>query len=308
VNVFVSYNVGSAGTGTVVLTARSETGTTAFGSQGVTAKGVPFGPYDLFNSGVSVRTPALGFKLALDNVDPGNIIAHLNLARANRIKFVVAMTGGAHSNYLTNGKFDFTKWKNRQNLFNTQAIKDSMRIAVADGTVIFAELMDEPNHREGPPPGVPDWGGVMNHAMLDSMSRYTKAIFPTLKTGVVVRYDWQQNQDYQSVDVIVSQYGLQTETLGVAAYRDAAVASAQDQQVGLMFSMNLLDGGDEDSGSMTATQIRTWGQTLLSASYACGLTMWKWDNAFMESQANQTAFRDVAATAAARAAKPCVRP
>lgn len=35
--------------------------------------------------------------------------------------------------------------------------------------------------------------------------------------------------------------------------------------------------------------------------------MWRWDDAFMAVAANQTAFNRVAATAAAHAAKPCVK-
>jgi hypothetical protein len=320
----------SAGSGTVVLTATSDGPpiATTSGTQSVTvtagATGVPFGPYDLLDGSGAVRTPPLGFNLVFDNVDPKNIIQLIDSARTHHIKFVPAMTDGAHSNYLTDGKFDYGKWKARQDSFDTEPIETAMNLAVADGTVIFAELMDEPNHKEGPPPGVADWGGVMTHALLDSMARYTKNIFPTLKTGVVVRFDWKQDSVYRNVDVIVSQFGLQTETLAPLAYRDAAVAAARRQTVGLMFSLNILDGGNKIPGcpipqtggpgtgsstcKMTSEQVRSFGDTLLSAPDACGLAMWTWDAAFMTNTANKSAFSTLANLAAAHPSKPCRRP
>jgi hypothetical protein len=76
-----------------------------------------------------------------------------------------------------------------------------------------------------------------------------------------------------------------------------------------MFSMNILDGGAVAAGTpMTDAQVRAYGDTLLGASYACGLAMWRWDAAYMANTANKAAFQHLADTAAVHPAKPCVRP
>jgi hypothetical protein len=319
-NVAVGYKTGAvAGTGTVVLTAtRDMTGgaIVSSGAQTVSvsggAKGVPFGPYDLFTASNTLRV-ASPFNLTLDFTDAGSIVSQINAARAGKVRFVPAMTGGGHGQYLTdparptyacpnNGeagcRFDFAKWKLVQNRFNTTAIKSAVAAAVTDSTIPFSNLMDEPNHSS--------WGGVMTHALLDSMSAYSKGIFPTLKTGVAVTFTWQSDQRYQNVDVLISQYSFSSDTL-VARYRDNAVASAQNQNIGLMFSLNLLDGGGRTFGTaqMSAAQVQNFGNVLVLAPYSCGLLMWTWNDTYMANSANKTSFNNVAATAAGRPAKVC---
>jgi hypothetical protein len=313
----VPYNTGSAGTGSVKLSATSDAPFgTASGTQAVTVSGgggngVPFGPEDLFDSSGKLRDSS--FNLTLDFTDPASIVAQINTARARKVRFVPAMTGGGHSRYLTdparptyvcpnNGasgcRFDFTKWKNVQNSFNTAAIKSAIQAAVADSTMPFSSLIDEPNHSS--------WGGVLTHALVDSMSVYSKGIFPTLKTGVPVTWTWEKTKRYQSLDVIVSQYSFSADP-SVQRYRDSAVVSAKRQNVGLMFSLNLLDGGGSTFGTaqMSAAQIQNFGNVLVLEPFACGLLMWTWNSAYMASEANKTSFKNVAATAAGRPAKAC---
>jgi hypothetical protein len=322
VTVSVPYTVGASGSGTVVLGSRP-TPSQYSGSLAVTVSqtgaGVPFGPSDLFNASGVFRQVA-PFTYTPDIVDSAHIVAQINTARTNRVKLALEMTGGSHNNYITNGKFDFNKWKAAQNKFNTSAIKTAVANGVADSTIVFAVLMDEPNHSS--------WGGVMNHALLDQMSQYVKAIFPTLRTNVDVTYTWEPTSVYQSVDVITTQYN--SKVGDVNAYRNAAVSSAATQKVALVFSLNVLNGGDQlqaqnppcptpqtggpgttENGilvgcKMTAAQVQSFGDALLAAPETCALKMWTWQDAFMA--ANQSAFNHLAATAAAHAARPCVKP
>jgi hypothetical protein len=57
---------------------------------------------------------------------------------------------------------------------------------------------------------------------------------------------------------------------------------------------------------MTADNLRTWAKALLP--YGCFLMMWQYDAAFMAKAANQTAFKDIAAAAAATPRRSCKRP
>jgi hypothetical protein len=315
------FDVGASGTGGVGMGISTSCGAKTLPAHVVSiqAGGVPFGPSDLFLNSTTLRQSS-PFSFTTDGVAPADVGTQINTARINHIKYALVMTGGSHDNYITDGHFDFTKWKTRQELFNTQAIRDAVAAGVGDGTVPFAVLMDEPNHSS--------WGGVMTHALLDSMSRYTKNIFPTLRTGVDVTHTWQPTSVYQSVDVITTQY---VSRLGdVVTWRNAAVSSAATQKVALFFSINILNGGTDLRSSgcpvpqtgglgttedgvlkgcrMTAAQVETFGNTLLGEPSACGLKMWRWDVDFMGKSENQTAFTRVAATAAAHAAKPCVKP
>jgi hypothetical protein len=164
--------------------------------------------------------------------------------------------------------------------------------------------------------------------LLDQMSNYTKAIFPTLRTEVSVTYTWESTSVYQSVDVMTTQYTANKGS--VPAYRSAAVNSAATQKVALLFSINILNGGTDlrstncptpqtegpgtiENGSlvgcrMTAAQAQAFGDSLLVAPEACALKMWTWDDTFMGRSDNQTAFTHLAATAASHVATPCVKP
>jgi hypothetical protein len=336
ITVTVPFTAGAAGSGTVVLKASMDHDPppplTSSGTQNVTvtggASGVSFGPADLFNASGGLRQVA-PFTWTMDIVDPAGIAAQISTAHNNHIKLVLVMTGGGSSNYTTAGKFDYTRWVNKQNTFNTTAIKQAVANGVADGTIPFAMLIDEPNRS--------DWGGNVHHTTLDSMSRYTKSIFPTLRTGVDVTYTWESTSIYTSVDVITTQFAGTDKSGDTTAYRTQAVSSANAQNVALFFSINILNGGKKlmstgcpmpqtgGSGStesgvlvgckMTAAEVQAYGDALLKAPETCGLKMWTWDlttltptGDFMTRADNQAAFNHLAGTAAAHPAKPCVKP
>jgi hypothetical protein len=237
------------------------------------------------------------------------------------------MTGGGSGNYTTNGKFDYAKWLAKQNTFDDPAIKSAVAAGVSNGTILFAVLIDEPNRK--------DWGGNVHHSTLDSMSRRVKSIFPTLRTGVDVTHTWEPTVVYQSVDLITTQYAGTDKSGSVTTFRTGAVNSARDQKVALIFSLNILNGGRKlmstgcptsttgGKGStengvlvgckMTGAEVQSYGDALLSAPEACALSMWTYDLPTLTPTGdfmtvNRPAFDHVAATAAAHAARPCVKP
>lgn len=322
------FDAGAAGTGGVGMTISTSCGTKSLPIHPVsiqgTAGGVPFGPSDLFETSGTFRQQA-PFNWTTDGTEPGSIISQINAARAAHIKFALVMTGGGSVNYVTNGKFDFAKWKARQNSFNTSAIKSAVAAGVSDGTIPFAVLIDEPNRS--------DWGGNVHHSTLDSMSRHTKSIFPTLRTGVDVTHTWENTVVYQSVDVMTTQFTGTEKSGDVNNYRTLAVASAARQKVALFFSINIINGGKkpvngscpsaQTTGSteggqlkgckMTGAEMQSYGDALLQAPEACGLKMWKYDLPGLTPTGDlmtlsRAAFDHLAATARAHAAKPCVKP
>ena len=161
-----------------------------------TTTGVPLGQFWLWSSNTALKSDPAPFTVSIQSSDPAGVVTQINAARGMRQKLVLFMTGGAHSNYMTNGSFDLAKWKARMDLFNTSTIKAAVADAVKDGTVIGNALMDEPENA--------NWGGLLvTKPMLDQMAAYAKVYFPTLPMGVnhTTRYaSWRTTERYHVVD------------------------------------------------------------------------------------------------------------
>jgi hypothetical protein len=294
---------GLADTSVVTVTTSLGSGTT----------GVPFGPFATW-SGTTLKANSSSFTLSVDAVRADEIIARISAARTRGVKLILAMTGGSHSNYLTNGVFDMTKWIARMKTFDTPAIKAAVAAGVADGTILGNSVMDEPNHYT--------WGptGTMTKLKVDEMASYAKSMFPTLPQGVSQKHNaFEPAKAYRVIDFINDQY---EERQGdVSLFRDAGVALARRDGHAVIFSINLLDGGTIVPGCpipqtggtgtysnrcrVTAAQLEAWATVLGPAG--CAFTMWQYDSTFMSSTDNQRAFRNIAARLATAPAKPCKR-
>jgi hypothetical protein len=300
---------GIADTSTVTVT-------TSLGSG---ALGVPFGPFESWD-GTTIKSYTSGFNLSQDAVSASIIIDRIKVARARGVKLLLAMTGGKHSNYMTNGVFDMEKWKAKMNTFDTPEIKAAVAAGVADGTIVGNDVMDEPNVS-----GAGDgntWGpvGTMTKARVDEMALYAKGIFPTLPMGVSHRHNkFEPTKSYKVIDYINDQYDANQGDL--FQWRDAGLAMARRDGHAIIFSINILDGGlvipncpiPETGGygtygnrcRVTPAQLEQWGLVLGAAG--CGLTMWQYDSSFMASAANQQAFKNIADRLKTLPAKPCRR-
>ncbi len=285
-----------------------------------TRTGIPYGPFALWNSNTTVVWGPSPFTGSIGNTDPAGVVSQLDAARQMGLHLVLFMTGGAHTNYLTNGAFDLTKWKARMDQFNTSTIRAAVAAGVKDGTIVGNSIMDEPEHSS--------WGGVMTKPLLDQMAAYVKAIFPTLPVGVnsgpTGYYQWRPTERYRVVDFVANQYNHWVTAGDVAAWRDKVLAQAKLDGITPAFSLNILGGGVQDrdgtydcTGSgqggtysypncrMTAQQVRDWGRTLGVAG--CVMLMWKFDATFMSKSDNVQAFKDVATTLSGSTARSCSR-
>ena len=159
---------------------------------------------------------------------------------------LIAMTGGAHDNYLTFGVFDRSKWDGRMDGFNSSAIKSAVAGAVADGTIIGNVVMDEPNvsgsgdgNTWGPP-------GTMTKARVDSLCGYVKELFPTLPAGVQHRHDiFEPTKGYRVCDFVASQYSSRVRRRDLVPrfglWRWRGVTATRSCS-----AMNILNGGEQD--------------------------------------------------------------
>jgi hypothetical protein len=299
-------------------------------SGGGSGTGIPFGPMGLWSdSYYNPNEPVGVFTMSMQSDGPSGIVTRIDSARARSHKLVLMLTSGGHTLYLTdparptfacpnNGapgcRFDLEKWKDRVDLFNTTAIKTAVANAVADGTVLGYDMLDEPQHSS--------WGGVITKAMMDAMAAYSKAIFPTLPAGMSVRFDYRANERWGLLDFVVTQYVASHNS--VTAWRDAALQGAALNGVAVVFSINILNGGagfgetvcpNPPTGGTGysagrcktgSAQLEEWGLALGPAG--SGLLMWAWDSTYMSVPANDSAFARIAADLANRPTKSWRRP
>jgi hypothetical protein len=309
-----------ADTATVTVTAApaelSPKNAAVLAAPGGRSVGIPFGPFAGW-AGSTPKPNTDNFNLVMGPVDARSIIGRIGAARSRGWKVLLAMTGGAHAKYMTDGVFDVTKWEAKMNTYNTPAIKAAVADAVADGTIIGNILMDEPANTSE----TNTWGpaGTMSKERVDAMAVYAKAIFPTLPMGVTLDYRIWNDRSFRVIDFQVSQY--RQAKGNVTAYRDGALALGARDGHAILFSMNILDGGKREANCpipetggagtyrpncrMTPDQVLEYGGILGPAG--CALLMWRYDPAFMARSENQQAFIGLAGKLAAEPAKPCRR-
>jgi hypothetical protein len=292
--------------------------------------GRPFGSYGLYAAGVT-PTP-----LNLSNAapSPSGIVNLLHAARANRLRLVLALTGGPHSaTHLgcclskINGvvQFDRKKWDAVMAKFNTATIRNAVAAAVADGTVIGASVMDEPYvHGTG---GKATWGpaGTMTKLRVDGLCGAVQKIFPTLPAGVShPPLEWQRDKSYKVCQFIWGGVGGTTVT-EFTANKNAALALGVRDHHAILFNLNVINGGRKDTDGnynctgtgqagkgtwyplcrMPAAYMRERG--LIVGPAGCALSMWTYNSTYWSRTDNRQAFKDIAAKVATVPAKACRR-
>ncbi len=285
----------------------------------LTHTGIPYGPYGLYANTTEFEWGPAPFTSSLDNSGfPKAIVKRIDAARRQRHRLVLAMTADRKL-YMTNGRFDFGKWKARMNTLNTSTIRKAVADGVADGTIVGNKLIDEPE--------IPQWGGVLTKPLIDQMAKYAKNIFPTLPMGITYGapgFRWRTGERYKVLDWVGFQYVWNFNQGDIAAWREAVLKQARVDGVRPVFSLNILDGGVRDkSGAwdcprtggkgtrtgycrMTADQVRTYGRA--TGPYGCAMLMWRYDDAFMSKSANKSAFQDVASLLKSKPKRSCRRP
>jgi hypothetical protein len=286
--------------------------------------GIPFGPSDAWND-VVLKADTDVFSASVGASEASSIVQQLQLARSQGVKLILAMTGGSHNKYLTNGVFDQAKWHAKMNSYDTPEIKAAVAAAVVDGTLIGTSVMDEPNvygagdgNTWGPP-------GTMTKKRVDALCAHVKSMFPTLPVGVAQGHNaFEPEKSYAVCEFIIDQYS--SHKGDVTQYREEGVALARRDGHAVMFAMNILNGGMQDRDGrwdcrgngqagrgthaghcrMTAQQVRDYGLVLGPAG--CALVMWRYDSAFMAKAENQQSFRDVAGALASAPARSCGQP
>jgi hypothetical protein len=219
----------------------------------------------------------------------------LPTAQQHGLKLLVKLAP-AHDTMLdpTTGCFDLALWKQAIDRLSTFDFAPY----VANGTVIGAELVNEPHAN--------DWcldsPRRLTKAEVEEMAAYSKRIWPSLPVGAG-RSDWVlANAPWQQLDFAHSQYHMRKGD--VEQWRLTTVSEAVAANVGLLLSLNYLAGQLDDS-PMTAEQLQHFGTALARDTYACMLTGYLYDTAYNARPGVMSAFTEIARVAASHPAPPC---
>ena len=234
--------------------------------------GIVFGAYNL---AVTQMTSVLNGTMQGGALTPDNILSQLASARSKGFRMVIKLCMG-DDKYVKNadGTFSFTKWKALVDRFRTV----NLGPYITDGTILGHFLIDEPQ-RAG------KWGKPIPQSTVEAMAQYSKQIWPGMTTFARVVPSWLAAAPvtYTYLDAGWLQYAWGK---GDAATMVASeVAIAKSKRLGLMVGLNVLDGGNGSSGirgtssgkwSMSASEVKSYGTTLLNQSYACGFYNWSY--------------------------------
>ena len=266
-----------------------------------TAPGIVFLSFDLDNAQLgSVHTGSMR------SPGPTNILSLLSGARAKGARVIVKLSGSKSGIINADGTFNLTKWKSMIARFKAV----NLAPYIQDGTLLGHFLIDEPD-LEG------EWGGTpISQAKVESMAKYSKGIWPALPTFVMARARWlaQSSITYTYLDAAWGQYSAQKGSL--STYISREVSSAKTKRLGLMFGLNILDGGNGSSGiagfrsghwAMSASELKTYGEALLANTYACGFSMWKYSSSYYGRADIKSAMLSLSTKSKGHAKTPCVQ-
>ena len=226
------------------------------------AGGIPMGTFAQPNS-------AFGsvYNGALRNIGPGPLLSDLSAIRSRGGRIVLMMAGSQKYYKNGDGTFSLSKWKDRIDRY--RGINFSSFIN--DGTIVAHYLIDEPHDED-------NFGGkAVSGSTLEEMAKYSKSIWPNLKT--VVRDEPTEirwSGTYRYLDAAWAQYLWRKGN--VNDYIQRNVSAAKQMGLGLVVGLNVVDGGNPKGTWMTPGEVESWGSALLSSDYPCAFISWQYDS------------------------------
>ncbi len=229
--------------------------------------GMPFGTFDLPVAAYGDR-----YNGAMRIIGPSNLMSDLAGIRSRGGKVIINFAGGRSRYTDRSGNFSLSMWKTSVNRF--KGINFSSYIQ--DGTIIAHFLMDEPNNKA-------KWNGkTVSPSTIDAMAQYSKQLWPGMLTIIRAYPDYLDGWSgtYRYLDAAWAQYVDRKGPVG--SFLSENVSLANRQGLALVVGLNVLRGGVNGS-KMTASQIESWGSTLLSSSYPCAFISWEYNSSYLST-------------------------
>lgn len=247
--------------------------------------GIPFG---LFRTPPELWSPE--FNGGTREMPPEHLLAHLMAARRAGGRIIIRMVGG-EPNYRNSDKtFSITKWKQRLDRFRDIDFNSY----IEDGTIAGHFILDEPHDKS-------NWGGTtVPPAVIDELAKYSKEIWPTMLTVVRGWPSFLKGYHYQYLDAAWAQYSARFGPID--SFVKQNVQDAKETGLALIVGLNLINGGTKASGinglyagtySMSAEQVRSWGDALVSEPYACAFISWMYYKPYLSREEIKSALSEL---------------
>jgi hypothetical protein len=199
---------------------------------------------------------------------------------------------GSPRYYKENGHFSLSKWKARVNRFRGINLSSFIQ----DGTIIGHYMIDEPNDPA-------NWRGQrVSPSVLEEMAKYSKQLWPNMATIVRTEPGYLA-RNHRYLDAAWAQYLSRKGSPEGFIRRNAA--EAQSRGVRLVVGLNVLKGGTPHGTKMTASQVKSWGSTLLNGSYPCAFISWTYNTRFLSSRGMSEAMGALRSKAESRSNRSC---
>ena len=264
--------------------------------------GIPFG---VFHLPTSLYGRGLSGSLVNTSSSTGSLVPILALAKLRGLKVVISLVGAEHYYKNADGTFSLSKWKARVNAYRNVNFSSYIK----DGTVIGHYILDEPHDPS-------NWAGrTVSRATVDEMARYSKSIWPSMPTIVRGWPAFLKGYNYRYLDAAWAQYSARFGSLSTWLANN--VRDAKASRLALVVGLNQLQGGGSGGlvnyyrrgfNSVSASQMRSWGSTILANTYPCAFLSWAYYARYMDRTDIRSARTYLAGKAGARGFKSCRAP
>jgi hypothetical protein len=236
---------------------------------------------------------------------PSELLSFLAQLRSKGGRVLIKLAGGEKTYRNSDGTFNLTKWKTGVDRYRNINFSSY----VADGTIVGHYLVDEPHFASR-------WGDKgIPQATVEAAAKHSKLRWPNLPTLVNAPANWLASVPvtYVHLDAGWAMFRAKTSS-SPATWATLQVNKAKSKGLGLVAGLNVLDGGDGSSGirgtqprtwAMSAAELRKYGSALLSQSYVCAFSMWRYGASYYGRADVKSAMADLSAKARSHARTSC---
>lgn len=252
------------------------------------AGGIPIGLFHLPNGEYGSR-----YNGALRTISPYYLLRDLAAIKARGGKVVLNLSGSQKYFKDADGHFSFTKWKGRIDRYRSV----NFTSYINDGTIVGHYMIDEPYDKAN------FAGRAVGGSTLEAMAKYSKSIWPGMATIVRAEpYLIKWTGTYRYLDAAWAQYLYRKGN--VSDYLAKNLTHAKNMGLGLVVGLNIRDGG-VGNNTMTASQVQSWGSTLLGSSYVCAFLSWRYGDSYITTSSMRSAMDVLRRKAQSRSTKTC---
>jgi len=249
------------------------------------AGGIPMGTANQPTTAYGSR-----FNGASRNIYPAYLLGELRDIKARGGKVILSFAGNERYYKDASGHFSFDKWKERVRRFTSVNFSSYIN----DGTIVGHYIIDEPNDPT-------NWNGrPISPSQVEQMAQYSKQLWPSMAT--IARADASYFSTAHYLDAAWAQYVNRKGSPDDYIRRN--VSDAQRRGLALVTGMNILKGG-VDGSKMSASQVKSWGSTLLGSSYPCAFISWEYDDNYLSSSSMKDAMSTLRNKAENRSSNSC---